>query len=222
MPSETHGFETFEKLLTRFSSKEVHPGLDRIEHLLHLLGDPQDAWPAFHVVGTNGKGSTCAFLDSVLRASGCRTAFYSSPHLESLAERLLIDGKTLESGEWLDALQRVTTALKGDTMLTSAPPSYFELLTATAFLLSAERQVDVAVVEAGLGGRLDATNLLGRVVCSVAASISRDHTEFLGDTLEAIAGEKFAVVRKDTPACFMGDPPFLIPLFRSVCAEHGA
>lgn len=222
MSSNAPGFDAFEHLLTRFSSKEVHPGLDRIERLLHLLGDPQDAWPALHVVGTNGKGSTCAFLDSVLRASGYCTAFYSSPHLESPAERLLMDGNPLESGEWLDALQRVTAALKEDRTLASDPPSYFELLTATAFLLAAERRVEVSVVEAGLGGRLDATNLLGRVLCSVVASISRDHTEFLGDTLEAIAGEKFAVVRKDTSACFMGDPPFLIPLFRSACAERGA
>lgn len=222
MPFTVDGFDAFEQILTRFSSKGVTPGLDRISHLLHLLGDPQDAWPAIHVVGTNGKGSTCAFLDSVLRASGYSLAFYSSPHLESPAERLLIDGKPLESGEWMDALQRVTAALKGEETLASDPPSYFELLTATAFLLAAERQVDVAVVEAGLGGRLDATNLLDRVLCSVVTSISWDHMEFLGGTLEAIAGEKFAVVRPHTPACFMGDNASLIPLFRSVCTERGA
>lgn len=222
MSSNAPGFDAFEHLLTRFSSKEVTPGLDRIAHLLHLLRDPQDAWPALHVVGTNGKGSTCAFLDSVLRASGYRTAFYSSPHLESPAERLLMDGNPLESGEWLDALQRVITALKKDEVLASSPPSYFELLTATAFLLASEHRAEAAVVEAGLGGRLDATNLLGRVLCSVVTSISWDHMEFLGDTLEAIAGEKFAVVRPHTPACFMGNNASLIPIFRSICTERGA
>ncbi len=208
--------------MTRFSSKGAQPGLERIGRLFQLLGDPQNSWPAFHVVGTNGKGSTCAFLDASLRASGCRTAFYSSPHLVTPAERLVIDGTPLEAREWLDALRRVTAVLQQDSTLASAPPSYFELLTATAFLLAAERRVEVIVAEAGLGGRLDATNLLGRVLCSISASISRDHMEFLGNTLEEIAGEKFAVVRKDTPACFMGDTVSLIPLFRAFCAERGA
>ncbi|MBR1671719.1 MAG: bifunctional folylpolyglutamate synthase/dihydrofolate synthase [Fretibacterium sp.] len=222
MSPSAAAFEDFERLLASSASAGIRPGLGRISRLLHILGDPQDAWPALHVVGTNGKGSTCAFLDSVLRASGCRTAFYSSPHLDSPGERLLIDGKPLEGERWLDALRRVNVAVKRDATLAGDPPSYFELLTATAFLLAAEGGAEVAVVEAGLGGRLDATNLLGRVLCSVVASISRDHMEYLGDTLEAIAGEKFAVVRPRTPACFVGTPSALTPLFRSFCADRGA
>ena len=215
-------FDEVERLLAAAASEGIRPGLERIERLLRLLGDPQGAWPALHIVGTNGKGSTCAFLASVLSASGYRTALYTSPHLESPGERLLIDGQPLRAGEWLEATRRAAAAVGEDVALRADPPSYFELATAAAFLLTAEQGVEVAVVEAGLGGRLDATNLLGRAACSVVASVSMDHMEFLGDTLEAIAGEKFAVVRPDTPACFMGDNPGLIPLFRSVGERVGA
>jgi dihydrofolate synthase/folylpolyglutamate synthase len=98
------------------------------------------------------------------------------------------------------------------------PPSYFELVTAAAFLLTEEEKADVAVVEAGLGGRLDATNLLSKIACTAVASISMDHTEYLGDTLEKIAGEKFAVVRRGTPACYLGDVETLVPQFRRFCS----
>lgn len=215
-------FDDVESLLARSASLEIRPGLERIGRLLELLENPQNAYPALHVVGTNGKGSTCAFLESVLRASGYRTAFYSSPHLESPGERLSIDGRPLGADRWMAAVRRAVEAMRGDAQLESDPPSYFELVTAAAFLLASEERANVAVVEAGLGGRLDATNLLGDVACSVVASISMDHTEYLGGTLEAIAGEKFAVVRPGVPACYLGDEPRLVPLFHSFCERMGA
>lgn len=215
-------FDDVEKLVTRFASPGIRPGLDRIERLLTLLGDPQGICPAVHVVGTNGKGSTCAMLDSVFRASGYKTALYTSPHLESPGERLLVNGKPLTPERWMAAAQKTIAALEDDAVLRSDPPSYFELVTAAAFLLIAEERVEVAVVEAGLGGRLDATNLLSKVVCSAVCSISMDHTEYLGDTLEKIAGEKFAVVRSGISACYLGDAPELIPLFEEFCSRAGA
>ena len=215
-------FDDVESLLALEASPEIRPGLERIGRLLELLGNPQDDYPALHGVGTNGKGSTCAFLDSVLRAAGYRTAFYSSPHLESPGERLLVGGHPLGADRWMAAVQRAVAVMRKDPALEADPPSYFELVTAAAFLLASEERVDVAVVEAGLGGRLDATNLLGDVACSVVCSISMDHTEYLGDTLEKIAGEKFAVVRPGVPACYLGDNAELIPLFKSFCERNGA
>ena len=215
-------FDDVEKLITRCASTGIRPGLERIERLLTSLGKPQGGYPAVHVVGTNGKGSTCAYLSSVFKTAGYRTALYTSPHLESPGERLLIDGHPLSAERWLAAAQKTTNAVAEDPILRDDPPSYFELVTAAAFLLAMEEKAEIAVVEAGLGGRLDATNLLSDVVCTVVASISVDHTEYLGDTLEEIAGEKFAVVRPDIPACYVGNVERLLSLFEAQCARVGA
>jgi dihydrofolate synthase/folylpolyglutamate synthase len=118
--------------------------------------------------------------------------------------------------------EKAIRAIQQSAVLREDPPSYFELVTAAAFLLTEEEEADVAVVEAGLGGRLDATNLLSRVACTAVASISMDHTEYLGDTLGKIAGEKFAVVRRDTPACYLGDAETLVPQFRRFCSAAEA
>ena len=214
----TQNFDTLENLLHSHSTDKIIPGLERIARLLERLGNPQDSFKSIHIVGTNGKGSTGAFISSVLRASGYRTAFYSSPHLESPGERLLVNGQALTPEEWIHAVNEAASVIREGEDL----PSYFELLTAGAFWLMREKNIDVGVVEAGLGGKLDATNTMHNVICSVIASISIDHTEYLGPTLESIAGEKFAVVRKNTPACFSGNPESLIPMFKKVCAENGA
>ena len=214
----TQNFDTLEQFLHTHSTNKIIPGLERIARLLERLDNPQDSFKAIHIVGTNGKGSTGAFISSVLRASGYRTAFYSSPHLESPGERLLINGQALAPEEWLHAAREAAGVIREGEDL----PSYFELLTASAFLLMRQLGVEAGVVEAGLGGKLDATNTMHNVICSVIASISIDHTEYLGPTLQDIAGEKFAVVRKNTPACFSGSPAELVPMFRGVCRERGA
>ncbi len=182
------------------------------------LGNPQDTFRSIHIVGTNGKGSTGAFISSVLKASGYKTAFYSSPHLESPGERLLIDGVPLSPDEWINAAEESVKFIRAGEEL----PSYFELLTACAFVLMREHDIDAGVIEAGLGGKLDATNTMNDTVCSVIASVSIDHTEYLGSRLEDIAGEKFAVVCKNVPACFSGYDASLVSMFRNVCAERGA
>ena len=215
-------FDELEAFFSSIASCGIRPGLDRIALLLESLGRPQDRFPAVHIVGTNGKGSTAAFTESIWRASGCRTALYTSPHLESPAERLEIEGKTLSLADWSEAAFRVEVALSANSALKDDPPSFFEVVTAAAFLLCAEKCVDIAVVEAGLGGRLDATNMLGQVVLTLIASISIDHSEYLGNSLEAIAGEKFAVMRPSTPAWFSGSPPELIPFFFETARKTGA
>ena len=212
-------FEEVERLLFLHSDNQIKPGLERIAKLLASVDNPQNSFPAIHVVGTNGKGSTCAFLESIFRHSGYKTGFYSSPHLESPGERLLINSRELAAEKWLHALEILIAKLDNNSC---DKTSYFELLTAAAFLLAQENNLDIGIIEAGLGGRLDATNLLGRVSCSVIASISMDHTEYLGDTLEKIAREKFAVIRENNCAVFAGNDESLTKLFREICREKNS
>jgi len=222
MNGKPRSFDELENVFASLASAGIRPGLERISRLMEKLGYPEKDFPAVHIVGTNGKGSTAAFSDSILREAGYRTALYTSPHLESPDERLLIDGIPLSLGEWTEAAEVVQKALEEDAILRSDPPTFFELITAAAFLLCSRNSVEIAVVEAGLGGRLDATNLLGNVVLTFVTSISMDHMEFLGDTLEKIAGEKFAVMREGVPAFFSGSPAGLVPLFRERARAAGA
>jgi len=215
-------FEELESLFASLASPGIRPGLDRISRLLGMVGNPQNDFPAIHIVGTNGKGSTAAFSESILRESGYRTALYTSPHLESPQERLTFRGEPVSLGKWVEAAETIRDAMIADPVLRNDPPTFFELVTAAAFLLCSGSGTEIAVVEAGLGGRLDATNLLGRVVLTLAASISMDHMDFLGDTLEKIALEKFAVARKNVPFIFSGNPPSLSGLFRQTAFDAGS
>ena len=210
-----NSFDAFEEVLYAHSTNKIIPGLERITRLLSRLGNPQNSFKSIHIVGTNGKGSTGAFISSIFQASGYKTGFYSSPHLESPGERLLINGKALSPDEWLEAANEVIAKILPDESL----PSYFELLTTCAFFLARKENIDVGIIEARLGGKLDATNTMNNTVCSVIASISIDHTEYLGPTLESIASEKFDVVKADTPACFAGVDDSLVPMFKRVCTQ---
>jgi dihydrofolate synthase/folylpolyglutamate synthase len=163
-------------------------GLDAIRRLLGALGDPQTDVPTILVAGTNGKGSTSAALASLLTATGFRCGLYTSPHLENVEERLRIDGAAITEAELGSHLRRVLDAAG------AAPPTYFESLTAAAWLHFAAHEVDAAVFEVGLGGRLDATNV-SEPVLSVITQIARDHAQQLGWTLTSIAGEKAGVMR---------------------------
>ena len=211
-------FDSLEKLLCSNSDNRIIPGLERISRLLSLMGSPQNSFRSVHIVGTNGKGSTGAFISSVLSESGYRTGFYSSPHLVSPGERFVVDGRELSAEQWIEAVNvAVNVAVKSGIR-----PSYFELLTAGAFELARREGIEAGVIEAGLGGKLDATNTMNNTVCSVIASVSIDHTEYLGPTLEGIAGEKFAVVRENVPAVFSGVDESLVDMFRNICREKKA
>ena len=211
-------FDTLENLLYSHSNNRIIPGLERISRLLSRMGSPQNSFKSVHIVGTNGKGSTGSFISSILSESGYRTGFYSSPHLESPGERLLINGEELSADSWADAVNfAVSHIMPGEDL-----PSYFELLTAGAFELARREGIEAGVIEAGLGGKLDATNTMNNTACTVIASISIDHTEYLGPTLEGIAGEKFAVVRENVPAVFSGVDESLADMFMEVCREKGA
>ena len=192
-----HDLETEPQSL---ASPGIRPGLARLSHLLMLLGGPERKFKAVHVVGTNGKGSTASTLASILKESGCRTALYTSPHLVSFGERLQIGGEEVPPLKCEDVLSVIKTALDSSKRLKEDPPTYFELITAAAFMIIADEAVDIAVVEAGLGGRLDATNILSDVILTLITPIGIDHSEYLGSTLASVAKEKFAVMRPCVPA----------------------
>ncbi|HOM97120.1 MAG TPA: folylpolyglutamate synthase/dihydrofolate synthase family protein [Acetomicrobium sp.] len=196
-------FDLLEQDILNESSPGIRPGLSRIAKCLNSLGNPQRNFKAIHVLGTNGKGSTASTLASILTSSGLKTALYTSPHLIHMGERLRINGSVLSPQKWCDAWHKVKESLQVNSTIETRPTA-FELMTAISFLIMANENVDVAVVEAGMGGRLDATNLLGNVILSVFTSISLDHTNFLGDTLSQIASEKFAAIRPKIKALYVG------------------
>jgi dihydrofolate synthase/folylpolyglutamate synthase len=190
---------------------EVHTaklGLERISALLDVLGNPQRSVRFIHVAGTNGKGSTCAMIEAGLRARGRRTGLYTSPHLVEPTERIQIAGRQVSEEEFAAAFATVHEAAEG--MLAAGTldlhPTYFETVTAMAFLLFRDRQVEIAVLETGLGGRLDATNVARPEVC-VITPIDYDHQNFLGDTIEEIAGEKAGILKEDVFAVFAAQRP---------------
>ena len=161
------------------------PGLGRIAELLERLGRPQDSLRFVHVAGTNGKGSACALLRSVLSAAGYRTGLYISPHLARINERMSVDGADITDGDFAACCTALAAAAEG----MADPCTEFELCTALALRYFAERRCDIVVLETGLGGRLDATNVIPRPECAVIMNIGLDHTAVLGDTPELIAAE---------------------------------
>jgi dihydrofolate synthase/folylpolyglutamate synthase len=191
------------ELLEQFGRFGVDLGLDRILRLLEALGTPQQQVPVIHVAGTNGKGSVCAYLSSVLSQAGYRVGRYTSPHLVSWCERITINEQPVSPELLLLRLQQAMAHI--DPSLPS--PTQFEVLTAAAWLHFSASQVDIAVVEVGLGGRLDATNVVNAPLVSVITSLSRDHWQRLGPTLADIAGEKAGILKPRRPAVIGPLPP---------------
>jgi len=183
-------------------------GLERITALLEALGDPHRACRWIHVAGTNGKGSTSAMIEAGLRAAGVRTGLYISPHLVEPTERINIAGHAVSQQQFAEAFDRVheTAERMLATEALDMHPTYFETVTAMAFLLFADAQVDTVVLEVGLGGRLDATNVVTPALC-VITPIDFDHQIFLGDTIELIAAEKAGILKPGIPAVFAEQRP---------------
>ncbi len=204
-------------ILARLEHFGIKLGLDTTRRILAALGDPQLAYPVVLVAGTNGKGSTAAFLQSTLRAAGYRTGFYSSPHLEGPSERIRIDGAAIAEDRLAEWLAEVVAA--GEARNQTAP-TYFEALTAAAFAHFAAAQVEIAVVEVGMGGRLDATNAAPPVL-SVITPIALDHREYLGETLAAIAGEKAGIFRSGVPALSAEQEPEAAAALAGAAAQLG-
>lgn len=181
-------------------------GIDRMRLLSARLGQPERAQPCFHIAGTNGKGSTSAMIEAIQRAHGRRTGLYTSPHLVAIGERIQVDRIPLADAAVVALAERLRPhyeAIRAEDPENA--PTFFELITAAALLEFAERKVDVAVLETGLGGRLDATNVCAPEVC-VITSIGLDHQEYLGSTLAAIAAEKAGILKPGVP-CVVGQLP---------------
>lgn len=199
-------------------------GLDRMRRLLARLGDPQNDFPAIHVVGTNGKSSTTLMAAAALEAQGLRTGAFTSPHLVTFRERIEVDGAMISEELFREAGARVVAAVEVDDDGAEADDrvTQFEAVAAIAFCAYADSGVDLAVVEAGLGGRLDATNVLGDSRVQVLTGVGIDHTEYLGDTLEAIAREKVAVVRSGALLVSGPLPEVVRPVVNAVTDERDA
>lgn len=176
------------------------PGLERIAELCHSLGDPQKALKFIHVAGTNGKGSFCSMLSSVLKAQGYKVGLYTSPYVKIFNERMQINGENISNEQLINLVERVRPIAEKMT----DKPTEFELITAIAFEYFYKNKCDVVVLEAGMGGRLDSTNVIEKSLLSVITGISLDHTAFLGDSISKIAAEKAGIIKKGCPVLFGG------------------
>jgi len=201
--------------MNRIANPEIRPGLSRMARLLSLLEHPERDFKAIHVVGTNGKGSVSAMLESIFLESGYRTCMYTSPHLVDICERVRFSGLPVEAEEMLLPLRKIRILLE-DTPFVDRP-TYFEVFTAAAFSAIGRYKPDVAIIEAGMGGRLDATNIARNVLLTVVTSIGVDHSEFLGQTIEGIALEKFLVLRPGGKSVFSGGNHILEKLYGDIC-----
>ena len=183
-----------------------HPP-EHTRELLSRLGNPQEGIKIIHVAGTNGKGSVCAYLNAMLLAGGKKTGLFTSPHLVRINERFQINGEDVSDEQFLDAFLKVEKAAKEYETEGEGHPSYFETLFLMGMLIFKEAGVEYLVMETGLGGRLDATNVVEKPLACIITSISRDHTEYLGDTLEAIAGEKAGIIKPGVPVIYDASQP---------------
>ena len=194
------------------------PGLSRVTELLHRLGDPQNRLKFVHIAGTNGKGSCAAMLASVLKTAGYKTGLFTSPYLFRFNERMQINGREIDN----DILADVVTRVSIPAEIMEDHPTEFELMTAAALLWYAEEGCDIVVLEVGLGGRFDATNVISRPEVSVIMNIGLDHTKILGDTVEKIAAEKAGIIKAGCPCVLYQQSDSVTQVIRQRCGEVGA
>lgn len=196
-------------------------GLERIRELLERLGRPQDRLKFVHVAGTNGKGSICAYLASILGAAGYRTGMFTSPYIERFEERIRVDGAMISPDELRDVTLAVREHAEAMAEETGDHPTEFELMTAVALEHFARCGCDIVVLEVGLGGRLDSTNVIDAPEACVIARIGLDHTALLGNTLAAIAGEKAGIVKEGSAVVSWPQEPEAMAVIEHAAAEHG-
>ncbi|MBV5317937.1 MAG: bifunctional folylpolyglutamate synthase/dihydrofolate synthase, partial [Desulfobulbaceae bacterium] len=202
-----------EAYLDQLQFFKIKLGLDTTRNLLAELGNPQEQLNIIHIAGTNGKGSVGATLLSILSTAGYRTGFYSSPHLSSVRERFRIGTDCITEVDLAQLVTRLQTFLSG-----RRPPTYFECTTLLALLWFAQKKVEMVILETGMGGRLDATNVV-TPLAAVLTDISRDHEQHLGTTLTAIAGEKAGIIKPGVPVIFSGRAPETVPVIAQRCRE---
>ena len=190
--------ENYEKAINLITSQEkfhICLGLERILKMLELLGSPQEKLNIIHVAGTNGKGSVCAILSKILTCAGYKTGLYTSPHILEYTERIKINGIDISKNDFADLITEISILAKINGIYLTE----FELLTAAAYKYFADKEIDICVIETGLGGRLDATSAISKNLLSIITSISLDHIDRLGDTIEKIAFEKAGIIKNGYP-----------------------
>jgi dihydrofolate synthase/folylpolyglutamate synthase len=194
------------ELLARWPESRLEPSLTRISALMDLLGSPQRAYPVVHVAGTNGKTTTARMVDELLRGFGLRVGRFTSPHLESMRERIVVDGEPVSAERFVETYEDIAPYVAMVDGSGEVPMSFFEVITGLAYALFADVPVDVAVVEVGLGGSWDATNVVdGRV--AVVTPVAMDHAEYLGPDVGTIAGEKAGIIKRDSVAVLARQEP---------------
>ena len=203
--------------IENYTWSESRLGLDRTIELLGKLGNPQNNLKFVHVAGTNGKGSTCAMTERILRAAGYRTGFYPSPFIEDFRERIQVNGEYISE----EALTRITERVSKVADAMTDHPSQFEIITAIGMLYFDEMKCDIVVLEVGLGGELDSTNVISAPLVAVITNIGLDHTEYLGDTVEKIAKTKAGIIKPGTHAVSYKQVPGVEAVLRADCAEKG-
>lgn len=194
----------YEKAVELITSREkfhICLGLDRIAKILELLDNPQEKLQIIHIAGTNGKGSTCAILSNILACAGYKTGLYTSPHIIEYTERIKINNKDISQNEFYQYIFEINELSKKHQIYLTE----FELLTCCAYKYFADKNTDICIIETGLGGRLDATNIISKNILSVITSLSLDHTDRLGNTIEAIAYEKAGIIKPDCPVVIGSD-----------------
>lgn len=195
------------------------PGLDRMKELMYLLGNPQENLKVIHIAGTNGKGSTAAMLATVLKTAGYKTGMYTSPFIYDFCERIQVDGELIPKQDLVELVEKVKPFVdkleeKGEHL------AEFEFITALGFLWFASTDCDLVVLETGLGGRLDATNIIENPLVTVLTSISLDHTKILGDTVEKIAREKAGTIKENVPVvCYLNQPKEVLKVIRQTAKD---
>ena len=205
--------------LYSFTTRGIKLDLENTKTLLRRLGDPQNDFKSIHVAGTDGKGSICACISSILISSHIRTGLYTSPHIEEFNERITVDGNKISDDEMermIDIMRPVVKSMEDEGMI----PTFFEVTTALAFLHFKKQGVEYAVIEVGLGGRLDSTNVVIPEV-SVIGNISMDHQEFLGNTMEEIALEKAGIIKPGVPCVTMNPDP-VFKVIERTASERGS
>ena len=204
--------------INNYSWSTSRLGLERTRELLERLGNPQKKLKFIHVAGTNGKGSTCAMLERILRSAGYRTGFYPSPYIEDFRERIQVCGEYISE----EALCKITERVSKEADAMEDHPSQFELITAIGMLYFEEMHCDIVVLEVGMGGSLDSTNVIDVPLAAVITNIGLDHTEYLGDTIEKIAAVKAGIIKPGTHAVSYRQKPSVEQVISDVCRDKGA
>ena len=221
MDIEARMREVEREIISRRPEHSVDLALDRMADLVELLGHPERACPVIHITGTNGKTSTARMIDALLRSRGLRTGRFTSPHLVSIRERICVDGAAVSAERFVEAYEEILPYVQLVDDRHPVPMSFFEVLTGMAFAIFADTPVDVMVLEVGVGGRLDCTNVADGVV-SVLTPIAIDHTRLLGNTIEEIAGEKAGIIKPGAVAVLAQQPLPAAEVLVRRAAEVGA